>query len=91
MMKRALANGIEASYVLMDSGFTLPPQVKAIVAKGLDVIGMVKEIKQRYNVNVKMAFLKQLYRLTGPVQSNKRNSSFHSFKIYYFTSILFYY
>ncbi len=53
MIKRALANGITASYVLMDSWFTLPPLVKSIVAQGLDVIGMVKETKQRYNVNEK--------------------------------------
>jgi len=71
MIKRALASGIEASYVLMDSWFTLPPLVKAIVDQGLDVIGMVKETKQRYNVNGKLVSLKQLYRLAQPVQSKK--------------------
>lgn len=45
--------------------------VKAIVDQGLDVIGMVKETKQRYNVNDKMVSLKQLYRLAVPVQSGK--------------------
>ena len=55
----------------MDSWSTLPPLVKAIVDQGLDVIGMVKETKQRYNANGKMVFLKQLYRLSGPVQSKK--------------------
>jgi hypothetical protein len=58
MIKRALANGIDASYVLMDSWFTLPPLVKAIVDQGLDVIGMVKETKQRYNVAGKLISLK---------------------------------
>jgi len=71
MIKRALTSGIEASYVLMDSWFTLPPLVKAIVDQGLDVIGMVKETKQRYNVNDKMVSLKQLYRLAVPVPSGK--------------------
>lgn len=71
MIKRALANGIDASYVLMDSWFTLPPLVKAIVDQGLDVIGMVKKTKQRYNVNGHMVSLKQLYRLAQPVQSKK--------------------
>ena len=37
MIKRALANGVDASYVLIDSWFTLPPLVKAIVDQGLDV------------------------------------------------------
>ncbi|WP_346207464.1 transposase [Caldifermentibacillus hisashii] len=71
MIQRALTSGIEASYVLMDSWFTLPPLVKAIVDQGLDVIGMVKETKKRYNVNDKMVSLKQLYRLAVPVQSGK--------------------
>ncbi|HCX48222.1 MAG TPA: IS4 family transposase [Bacillus sp. (in: Bacteria)] len=71
MIKRALASGIEASYVLMDSWFTLPPLVKAIVEQGLDVIGMVKETKQRYNINGKLVSLKELYRLAQPVQSKK--------------------
>lgn len=71
MIKRALASGIEASYVLMDSWFTMPPLVKAIVEQGLDVIGMVKETKQRYKVNEKLVSLKQLYRLAQPIQSNK--------------------
>jgi hypothetical protein len=71
MIKRALISGIEASYVLMDSWFTMPPLVKAIVDQGLDVIGMIKETKQRYNVNGKMVSLKQLYHLAHPFQSKK--------------------
>ncbi|MEC1723104.1 IS4 family transposase [Schinkia azotoformans] len=71
MIKRALASGINADYVLMDSWFTLPPLVKAIVEQGLGVIGMVKETKQRYNVNGKLVSLKQLYCLAVPVQSKK--------------------
>lgn len=71
MIKRALTNGIDASYVLMDSWFTLPPLVKAIVEQGLDVIGMVKETKQRYSVAGQLVSLKQLYRLAQPIQSKK--------------------
>ncbi len=55
----------------MDSWFTLPPLVKAIVDQGLDVIGMVKETKQSYQVYGKLVSLKQLYRLAVPVQSTK--------------------
>jgi hypothetical protein len=71
MIKRAMSNGITASYVLMDSWFTLPPLVKSIVEQGLDVIGMVKETKQRYNVDGKMVSLKQLYCLAQPIHSKK--------------------
>lgn len=71
MIKRAINNGIKADYVLIDSWFTLPPLVKAIVNQGLDVIGMVKETKQRYDVNGKFVYLKQLYQLAQPVQSKK--------------------
>lgn len=55
----------------MDSWFTLPPLVKAIVAQGIDVIGIVKETKQRYNVDGKLVSLKQLYHLAQPIHSKK--------------------
>lgn len=71
MIRRALSNGINAEYVLIDSWFTMPPLVKAVAEQGLDVIGMVKETKQRYSVNGNLVSLKQLYRLAQPVQSKK--------------------
>lgn len=49
LIKRALEAGICADYVLMDTWFTTEPMIKAILAEGLDVIGMVKQLKQRYN------------------------------------------
>src|SRR5699024_417083 len=51
MLKRAMNAGIDASYVLMDSWFTQQPLIKNITDQGLDVIGMVKKLKQRYIVN----------------------------------------
>lgn len=71
MIRRALLTGIDARYVLMDSWFTLPPLIQAIVGQGLDVIGMVKETKQRYLTDGQRVSLKQLYRLAGPVQGKK--------------------
>ena len=49
LIKRALEAGICADYVLMDTWFTTEPMIKAVLAEGLDVIGMVKQLKQRYN------------------------------------------
>jgi len=40
MIDRALASGITASYVLMDSWFTYAPLIQKITERGLDVIGM---------------------------------------------------
>lgn len=71
MLKRALASGVEASYVLMDSWYTLPPLVQAVVKQGLNVIGMVKETKQRYRFNGELVSLKQLYTSAQRVQSKK--------------------
>jgi hypothetical protein len=71
MIDRALSKGIEASYVLMDTWFTQQPLIQAIVEQGLDVIGMVKNAKQRYNVNGQMLSLKQLYRSASPLQGKK--------------------
>lgn len=49
LIKRALAAGIHADYVLMDTWFTTEPMITSILAEGLDVIGMVKQLTQRYN------------------------------------------
>ena len=49
LIKRALEGGICADYVLMDTWFTTEPMIKAVLAEGLDAIGMVKQLKQRYN------------------------------------------
>ena len=49
LIKRALEAGICADYVLMDTWFTTEPMIASILAEGLDVIGMVKQLKQRYH------------------------------------------
>lgn len=59
LIKRALSMGIEASYVLMDSWFTHEPLIKSCLNEGIDVIGMVKQLKQRYS------FKGQKYDLKG--------------------------
>ena len=49
LIRRALNAGIRADYVLMDTWFTTEPMIKEILAEGLDVIGMVKQLKQWYH------------------------------------------
>ena len=71
MIDRALSTGIEASYVLMDTWFTQQPLIKNIVEQGLDVIGMVKNSKQRYQVDGELISLKELYRSASPLQGKK--------------------
>lgn len=60
LIQRTLAAGIKADYVLMDTWFTTEPMIKAILKEGLDVIGMVKQLKQRYIYNGKAYTLPQL-------------------------------
>lgn len=48
LIENALNAGIKAQYVLMDTWFTTEPMIGAILNTGLDVIGMVKQLKQRY-------------------------------------------
>lgn len=60
LIKRALEFGIRADYVLMDTWFTTEPMIKSILAQGLDVIGMVKQLKQRYIYKGKAYTLPQL-------------------------------
>jgi len=68
MIDRALASGITASYVLMDSWFTYAPLIQKIVERGLDVIGMVKPTNQRYLVGNHWLNLKELYCVARPVR-----------------------
>lgn len=71
MIQRAMNAGIEASYVLMDTWFTHQPLIKDITEQGLDVIGMVKELNQRYLVGTKRVSLSELFRLAAPVKGKK--------------------
>ena len=71
IIQRAMNAGIDVSYVLMDSWFTQQPLIKDIKEQGLDVIGMVKNLKQRYLVDGERMSLNQLYRLATPIQGKK--------------------
>lgn len=51
MIHDALAAGIPAEYILMDTWFTNEPFIKRILDCGLDVIGMLKNNKQMYHFN----------------------------------------
>lgn len=65
LIKEALNAGIIADYVLMDTWFTTEPMIKSIVELGLDVIGMVKQLKQRYSFNGKAYTLPELERFVN--------------------------
>lgn len=60
LIGRALNTGIWADYVLMDTWFTTEPMIKSILSRGLDVIGMVKQLSQRYNYKSKAYTLPEL-------------------------------
>ncbi|CAG7659042.1 IS4 family transposase ISDha5 [Paenibacillus allorhizosphaerae] len=73
MLDRALAAGVSASYVLMDSWFTHAPLIGEVVARGLDVIGMVKNDNKRFLVQGRKLSLKDLYAVASPVASKKHS------------------
>ena len=50
----------KADYVLMDTWFTTEPMLTRILACGIDVIGMVKQLKQRYSYRGKSYTLSEL-------------------------------
>ena len=60
LVQRALNAGIKADYVLMDTWFTTEPMLQEILKNGIDVIGMVKQLKQRYVYHGKLYTLPQL-------------------------------
>lgn len=63
LIQRALRAGFHADYVLMDSWFTQMPLIRRLLAEGLDTIGMVKEMKQRYTHQGQRLTLSELYRV----------------------------
>lgn len=65
LIKNALDTGILADYVLMDTWFTTEPMLQAILELGLDVIGMVKQLKQRYYFNGKLYTLPELQKFVN--------------------------
>ena len=73
MIDHALASGMTASYVLMDSWFTYAPLIQEITKRGLNVIGMVKATNQRYLVKGRKLSLKELYSAAAPVQGNHKD------------------
>tara|TARA_Y100001933_G_C18943793_1_gene540727 strand:- start:2 stop:1360 length:1359 start_codon:yes stop_codon:yes gene_type:complete len=69
LIKNTLTAGICADYVLMDTWFTHEPLIQAILEQGLHVIGMVKQLKQKYRYNDKYYTMKELKRFV-PKRSN---------------------
>ncbi len=70
LLDRALQLGFAADFVLMDSWFTQAPLLRSLMAKGLHVIGMIKDMKQRYQVGNKRMSLKELH--AGLPRSSKK-------------------
>ena len=56
-----MKSGFTADFVLMDSWFTQAPLLRDLIAKGLHVIGMIKDMKQRYLFEGKRLSLQDLY------------------------------
>lgn len=63
LIQRALQSGIKADYLLMDTWFTTEPMIRSVLDAGLDVIGMVKQLKQRYTYKGKKYTLHELKRM----------------------------
>lgn len=61
LLDDALKAGFSADFVLMDSWFTQVPLLKDLMTRGLHVIGMIKDMKQRYFLGDKRLSLKELY------------------------------
>lgn len=57
----------------MDTWFTQAPLIESITDKGLFVIGMVKQMKQRYRYNDKLLKLDELFKRVRPTFQKKRS------------------
>ena len=72
MIDRAIAAGVSAQYILMDSWFTHAPLIQAVLQRGLDVIGRVKADNKRYLVGQQRLSLQELYYAATPVQARNK-------------------
>ena len=63
LIQRALQSGIKADYLLMDTWFTTEPMIRSAMDTGLDMIGMVKQLKQRYTYKGQKYTLHELKRM----------------------------
>lgn len=63
LIREALAHGIDAKYVLMDTWFTNEPMLISILEEGLHVIGMVRRGNAKYHYKGKSYDLKALRNL----------------------------
>ena len=77
LVSRTLKAGVQADTILMDSWFMFLPLIKSLHNEGLTVIGMVKDLNQRYIFGGKwltLMTLKDLYKKSNPVadSSDKR-------------------
>ena len=63
MIKAVLEAGIQANYILMDSWFTTEPFIQRLSTLGMDVIGRIKDVKQRYIYDGKRYTLPQLAKI----------------------------
>jgi hypothetical protein len=71
LIQNALDKGLIADYVLMDTWFTHSPLIESITEKGMFVIGMVKQMKQRYRNDGKLLKLDDLFKLVRPTLQKK--------------------
>ena len=60
LIKNALNAGIRAQYVLMDTWFTTEPMITEILNLGMNIIGMVKQLKQLYTYHGRQYKLSEL-------------------------------
>ncbi len=71
LIQFALEKGVNVDYFLMDTWFTHAPLIESITEKGLDVIGMVKQMKQRYHYDDQLIKLDELFKLVKPTLGKK--------------------
>lgn len=69
LIKRAMDAGIFADYVLMDTWFTTEPLLLRLRQTGLHVVGMVKQLKQRYFIG------SEAYTIPGLLSLARRSGS----------------
>ena len=75
MIKNILNLGVRADYVLTDSWYANEPFIHELVKEGIDVIGMLKNGRQKYFYKGKNYTLKELSAIAKSGDSKKKKAS----------------
>lgn len=90
MLKRALAQGITADYLLVDSWYAKPNFIKEAKDEGIDVVARIANNNRIWNFKEKYRTLNSMYSALSKVK-HERSGSYGKIRYHYFDTVVEHY